>query len=65
MLSSGLEHYLRSGEAEHRNPSASFDEQYYLAHNPDVATAVQSNRFNSGYEHYLLAGRAEGRPAHA
>lgn len=30
-------HYLKSGAAEGRNPSAMFDTRYYLKNNPDVA----------------------------
>ncbi len=38
-----------------------FDEQYYLAHNPDVAAAVASGQIASGFQHYLLYGAREGR----
>jgi hypothetical protein len=41
---------------------ADFDEQAYLALNPDVAYAVTlPNNFKSGGEHYLRAGYSEGR----
>jgi hypothetical protein len=38
-----------------------FDEDWYLAANPDVAAAVAAGIYASGYEHYVLAGQAEGR----
>ncbi|RZM79342.1 hypothetical protein [Leptolyngbya iicbica] len=38
-----------------------FDEGYYLATNPDVATAVKAGQVESGYQHFLVAGLAEGR----
>lgn len=38
-----------------------FDEQAYLATNPDVATAVARGAFASGQEHYDLIGKAAGR----
>ena len=34
-----LQHYLRHGRAERRNPSPFFDAGFYLARNPDVAAA--------------------------
>ncbi len=38
-----------------------FDEQYYLATNPDVAAAVRNGEFASGYQHFLEYGQYEGR----
>jgi hypothetical protein len=38
-----------------------FDEQAYLALNPDVAAAVRSGGFASGSAHYLRFGQGEGR----
>ncbi len=38
-----------------------FDEQYYLAANPDVAAAVKAGIFTSGYQHFVAAGQFEGR----
>ena len=40
---------------------ALFDETYYLAENPDVASAVKAGIFTSGYQHFLLSGDKEGR----
>lgn len=40
-----------------------FDEEWYLADNPDVAAAVAQGHFTSGFDHYLKHGREEGRPA--
>lgn len=38
-----------------------FDEDYYLKHNPDVAAAIKAGIFHSGYEHYTAFGQREGR----
>lgn len=38
-----------------------FNEQGYLAANPDVAKAIASGEFQSGYDHWLKHGKAEGR----
>jgi VCBS repeat-containing protein len=38
-----------------------FDEQYYLATNPDVAGAVATGNLASGYSHFVQAGQFEGR----
>lgn len=42
-------------------PNLSFDEQFYLTNNPDVAAAVQNRTFPSGAAHYQEFGRREGR----
>jgi SAM-dependent methyltransferase len=41
--------------------SSDFDEDRYLAANPDVAEAVRSGAFASGRAHYEAYGKAEGR----
>lgn len=51
-----LEHYLQSGWRQGLNPSASFDTEYYLAANPDVA-----QRGMNPLLHFVRHGRAEGR----
>ncbi len=72
-----FQHFLDHGLEEERdlgtNPTVnasrqngqqgngSFDEDFYLAGNPDVAAAVARGDFASGYEHYLLHGSREGR----
>ncbi|MFB2837928.1 hypothetical protein [Floridanema evergladense] len=38
-----------------------FNESFYLAHNPDVQTAVKAGFFASGLEHFQKFGLAEGR----
>lgn len=43
--------------------STIFDEQAYLADNPDVTGAVATRRFASGFEHWLVHGLSEGRTA--
>lgn len=40
---------------------SSFDEDGYLAANPDVAEAVRSGRLSSGWAHYKKFGQIEGR----
>jgi hypothetical protein len=40
---------------------APFEEQLYLAANPDVASAVESGAFVSGSQHFQLHGYDEGR----
>jgi Ca2+-binding RTX toxin-like protein len=40
-----------------------FNEQFYLAQNPDVAAAVRAGVFANGRAHWTMFGRAEGRPA--
>jgi len=39
-----------------------FDEEWYLRNNPDVAQAVRDGHCKSGWEHYASYGRQEGRP---
>jgi hypothetical protein len=55
-----LDHFIRIGWEEGRNPNAVFDTRFYLAHNQDVA-ASRKNPF----VHYILNGREEGRPGSA
>jgi len=55
-----LDHFIRAGWLEDRDPNPRFSVQDYLDANPDVA-AANINPF----AHYLVAGRAEGRsPRH-
>lgn len=49
-------HWLGAGRAARIVPTGGFDEDFYLASNPDVAA---SGGF--GFEHFLLSGNAEGR----
>lgn len=51
-----IDHYLRFGANEGRNPSALFNTKYYLQENPDVA----ENEFNP-LMHYILFGQKENR----
>ncbi|MEF8698117.1 MAG: LamG-like jellyroll fold domain-containing protein [Candidatus Accumulibacter sp. UW20] len=51
-----VEHYLRFGADEGRNPSPTFDTLYYLQTNPDVAAARVNPLF-----HYIEFGISEGR----
>ncbi|MEX0409731.1 hypothetical protein ABGN05_29240 [Aquibium sp. LZ166] len=45
------------------HPTATIDEDAYLAENPDVATAVENGDFESATAHYLQFGYFEGRRA--
>lgn len=38
-----------------------FDEERYLALNPDVALAVKNKIVESGFKHYIANGKEEGR----
>lgn len=40
---------------------AIFDENYYLANNPDVTAAVDAGNYSSGRQHFEQYGLAEGR----
>jgi hypothetical protein len=51
-----LQHYLRVGWREGRNPCANFDTVYYLESNPDVRMADICP-----FVHYLTRGADEGR----
>jgi GT2 family glycosyltransferase len=55
-----LEHFLRHGAAEGRNPSDRFDLSSYLKRNPDVARSGINPLL-----HYLEHGRDEGRSIRA
>lgn len=51
-----VEHYLKYGVLEARNPSPSFDTKFYITQNPDIA--------ESGYQpllHYIQHGQMEHR----
>jgi CDP-glycerol glycerophosphotransferase len=52
-----IEHYVRHGAAEGRDPCAEFDSWFYLGENPDVAHAGLNP-----FRHYIETGLAEGRP---
>lgn len=54
-----LDHFIRYGAAERRDPNRFFDSAWYIEHNPDVAA--------SGFNpllHYVRAGAAELRNPH-
>ena len=40
-----------------------FDENFYLAKNPDVAHSVQQGKWQSGFSHYCVRGKKDGRVA--
>ncbi|MBL3527808.1 MAG: hypothetical protein JMN27_09570 [gamma proteobacterium endosymbiont of Lamellibrachia anaximandri] len=51
-----IQHYLRYGASEGRNPSPKFDTTFYLTTNPDIAQAEINPLI-----HYLRYGKEEGR----
>ena len=51
-----VEHYVRFGVAEGRNPTSWFSNSDYLASNPDVARSSINPFF-----HYISSGIKEGR----
>ena len=51
-----VEHYLRFGSKEKRNPSPAFDTAWYLERYPDVAKSGMNPLL-----HYIRMGRSEGR----
>jgi glycosyltransferase involved in cell wall biosynthesis len=54
-----LDHFLRYGAQEKRNPNRFFDSAWYVEHNPDVAASGLNPLL-----HYLRAGAAELRNPH-
>ena len=67
-FASGLHHYVSAGRAEiaagrrrspFRAPAPPFDEQLYLACNPDVAEQIAEGRYASARAHWDAAGEAE------
>lgn len=44
-------------------PTNLFDENWYLARNPDVAAAIEAGLISSAAEHFNLYGKNEGRSA--
>lgn len=55
-----LDHFVRTGWLEGRDPTAAFSVRDYLEANPDVAASGLNP-----FAHYIIAGRAEGRaPKH-
>jgi len=50
------------GQSQQLTDLTDFDEQRYLALNPDVAQALQHGYFESAFQHYQLFGRFENRP---
>jgi predicted nucleic acid-binding Zn-ribbon protein len=53
-----LQHYLRFGAAERRDPAPGFSTAAYIAANPDVSTSGMNPLL-----HYVQRGRPEGRTA--
>jgi SAM-dependent methyltransferase len=69
-VASGFAHFLKHGMTEGRRQTtpmdeavdpATFDENRYLAANPDVARAVAAGEFSCGRDHFARLGQREGR----
>lgn len=57
--------YGNMGKSDHESVATStdaWDEQAYVAANPDIAEAIARGQIKSGYQHYVTYGRKEGRP---
>ena len=54
-----LDHFIRYGAAERRDPNRFFDSAWYIEHNPDVAVSDFSPLL-----HYVRSGAAERRNPH-
>jgi hypothetical protein len=55
-----LYHFLNYGALEGRMPEL-YDDNFYLATNPDVKAAKDNGFISSGWEHYRMFGATEGR----
>jgi GT2 family glycosyltransferase len=51
-----LAYYLRIGARLGHSPSPLFDEDFYLARNPDIAELVRAGNYASGFDHYCRHG---------
>ncbi len=51
-----LLYYLRVGARLGHSPSPLFDEEFYLARNPDIAVLVRAGNYQSGFDHYCQHG---------
>ena len=60
IVQSGLDHFIRFGQFEGRNPSIFFDTNFYLTNNPDVAALVQQNSITP-IQHFIQVGQFENR----
>jgi len=56
-----LEHFLRFGQFENRDPSSFFNSNFYFQKHPDVQQAVNTGFFRSAFEHFFVSGQFEGR----
>ena len=61
----GLDHFMKQGQFQGRNPSLLFDETTYLVENPGVSQAVANDVFKSGFDHFINIGFFEGRDERA
>jgi hypothetical protein len=61
---SAVDHFVRFGQREGRDPNRFFETAAYLAANPDVAAAVRAG-FLTGVDHFLRFGQFEGRNPNA
>jgi hypothetical protein len=60
-IPNGLQHFIRWGHREGRDPSGVFSQQDYLTNHPDVRDAVEQGFIGSAFEHFVRFGLSEGR----
>lgn len=60
-FSNPLEHFLRHGQYEFRDPSALFNSNYYFDRNIDARDAITAGFFRSPFQHFLNNGQFELR----
>jgi len=58
-----LQHFISNGQYEGRRSSPSFDQVYYLAHNPDLSALYGATNYAAALAHWTLWGYWEGRQA--
>lgn len=57
-----FENFIQYVTAQRINPiEIYFDEEFYLANNPDVVRQVQNGLFRNGLDHFLNRGQFQGR----
>ena len=65
VITSAINPLFRDWALQNNRPLAydfTFDEEFYLAANPDVRNAVENQSFESGWHHYRAYGCHEQRP---
>lgn len=58
-----LHHYVAKGMDAGISPSWIYDDQFYLASDPDIIEGIRSGHFVCGFDHFVKHGIDEGRSA--